>query len=126
MSGRASRWATSASAAFQTQSVQVSRIGVSSSPSSATCVTPTSLPNPLPTWIAAGTRSRKRFPAWGTMAVTPVRIESPSRTVVWPTSTPGTSVIALAGPVGSVPGATPSSRARGTLLRLRCGDAEHE
>ncbi|MFA6168037.1 MAG: hypothetical protein WC700_15550 [Gemmatimonadaceae bacterium] len=47
-----------ASAAFHTQSVQVSRMGVSSSPSSFACVEPMSLPKPLPTQTAAGTRSR--------------------------------------------------------------------
>ena len=46
-----------ASAAFQTHNVHVSRIGVSNSPNSRTCVTPISLPYPLPTYIAAGTRS---------------------------------------------------------------------
>jgi hypothetical protein len=40
---------TIASAAFHTHSVHVSRIGVSSSPSSFTCVLPTSFPNALPT-----------------------------------------------------------------------------
>jgi hypothetical protein len=49
MPGMASSSATSASAARHTHSVQVSRIGVSSSPSSRTCVAPTSLPNALPT-----------------------------------------------------------------------------
>jgi len=49
---------TIASAAFHTHSVQVSRMGVSSSPSSRTCVTPSSLPNPLATYMAAGTRSK--------------------------------------------------------------------
>ena len=77
MPGCASSQPTIASAARQTHSVQVSRIGVSSSPSSATWVTPSSLPKPLPTWMAAGTRSRKALPGWGRMAVTPVRTESP-------------------------------------------------
>ena len=49
---------TSASAARHTHSVQVNRTGLSSSPSSSTWVEPSSLPKPLPTWIAAGTRSR--------------------------------------------------------------------
>ena len=40
---------TRASAAFQTQSVQVRRIGVSNSPNSRTWVTPRSFPKPLPT-----------------------------------------------------------------------------
>ena len=110
---RASIHSVSASAAFHTHSVQVSRTGVSSSPSSRTWVTPSSLPNPLPTCIAAGTRSRKTLPPCGRMAVTPVRTRSPSRTVAWPTSTPSTSVIALCGPGMKMPGAIPRSRARG-------------
>jgi hypothetical protein len=72
MSGCASSHSTMASAARQTHSVQVSRIGVSSSPSSRTCVTPMSLPKPLPTTIAAGTRSRNGLPPCGRIAVTPV------------------------------------------------------
>jgi hypothetical protein len=93
-----STWSSSASATRGTHSVQVSRIGVSISPSSRTCVTPISLPKPLPTWIAAGTFSWNRLPPCGRTAVTPVRIESPSRTVTWPTRTPATSVIAFSGP----------------------------
>ena len=56
-----------------------------------------------------------------TMAVTPVRtgpfptvsLPSPAINVVTPTSTPGTSVMALLGPVGPSNG-TPRSRARST------------
>ena len=121
MPGCASSHPTIASAARHTQSVHVSRIGVSSSPSSRTCVTPTSLPNPLPTWIAAGTRSKNRLPACGRMAVTPVRMESPSTTVVWPTRTPATSVIAFNGPGRKTPGATPSARARTRVSCARDG-----
>ena len=58
MSGLASIHSAIASAAFHTHSVQVSRIGVSSSPSSLTWVLPTNLPKPLPTCTAAGTRER--------------------------------------------------------------------
>ena len=112
MPGWASIHATRASAVRQTHSVQVSRIGVSISPSSSTCVTPSSLPKPLPTKIAAGTRCRNMFPACGRMAVTPVWMESPSSTVVCPTSTPPTSVMALLVPGWKIPGATPSWRAR--------------
>ena len=110
--GCASNSATSASAARQTQSVQVRRIGVSSSPSSFTCVEPTSFPNALPTCTAAGTRSKKRLPPCGRIAVTPVWMESPLMIVVWPTFTPATSVIALFAPGVKMPGATPRSRAR--------------
>ena len=45
--------------------------------------------------------------------MTPVRTEGPSIRVVWPTRTPGTSVIAFASPVGSAPMRIPSSLARG-------------
>ena len=70
-----------ASAAFQTHSVQVSSTGVSSSPSSMTCVAPTSLPNALPTNTAAGTRERYAFPSCGRIAVIPVCTRAPSSTV---------------------------------------------
>jgi hypothetical protein len=79
MPGRSSSQAAMASAARQTHRVHVRRIGVSSSPSSRTCVAPTSLPNPLPTTMAAGTRDRNRSPPWGRMAVTPVRPPPPPR-----------------------------------------------
>ena len=48
MPGCSSIHPTIASAAFHTQSVHVRRIGVSSSPSSRSCVTPVILPKPLP------------------------------------------------------------------------------
>ena len=57
MPGCSSAHSTIASAAFHTQSVQVSRTGVSNSPNSRTWVTPSSLPKPFPTYMAAGTRS---------------------------------------------------------------------
>ena len=56
--GRPSIQSTRASAARQTQRVQVRRIGVSISPSSRTWVLPVSFPKPFPTCTAAGTRSR--------------------------------------------------------------------
>src|SRR3954470_1542396 len=62
--------------------------------------------------MAAGTRSWNRLPWCGTMAVIPVCTESPWITVTWPTRTPGTSVIAFNWPGESVPGVSPSSRAR--------------
>jgi hypothetical protein len=40
---------------------------------------------------------------------------SPRIRVVWPTSTPATSVIAFQGPVGRVPVTMPRSRARGRV-----------
>ena len=87
----------------------VSTIGVSISPNSTSCVAPVSLPKPLPTASPAGTFSWKRLPAWGKIAVTPVRMSSPSRSVTCPTRTPATSVIVLSGPVGKTPGAMPRS-----------------
>ena len=54
------------------------------------------------------------------MAVTPVRIASPSISVMCPTLTPATSVMALSGPSGSTPGVTPISRAR-TRISLDAG-----
>ncbi len=82
MPSRASIHSTMASAALQTHSVHVSRIGVSISPSSRTWVTPSSLPKPLPTWMAAGTRDVYGLPPCGRMAVTPVRTSGASTTVV--------------------------------------------
>src|SRR6266480_4131399 len=38
--------------------------------------------------------------------------------VVWPTSTPATSVMALSGPVGRMPTFSPKSEARGRLLEF--------
>src|SRR5262252_1730053 len=81
------------------------------------------------TWNAAGTFSRNRLPPWGSTTVTPVRAGprggSPDRPsdpssmiVMWPTRTPGTSVIALYGPGSRVPSTIPSSRGRGLRPRL--------
>jgi len=56
--------------------------------------------------------------------VTPVRTLSPSERVTWPTSTPGTSVIALLAPGSYGPKLRPRSRARGRELAegaLVCG-----
>src|SRR5690606_8444391 len=77
-----------------------------------TCVTPSSLPNPLPTTIAAGTRLRNALPSCGRIAVTPV-CTLPSWIVECPTRTPATSVIALCSPGWKSPTTTPASRARG-------------
>src|SRR5262245_33127868 len=49
------------------------------------------------------------------MAVTPVRTRSPSTTVVCPTCTPSTSVMALRAPGEYTPGAIPRSRALGLV-----------
>ena len=111
--GCASVQSTSASTARPTASVLVSRIGVSSSPSSCSCVTPAILPKPLKAKTPAGTRWAKGLPACGRIAVTPVRVPCPSITVQCPTRRPATSVMAFSGPGGRMPGARPSSRARG-------------
>src|SRR5690606_22790141 len=50
------------------------------------------------------------FPECGRMAVAPVRMCWPSIRVVWPTRTPGTSVMAFKGPGLSTPISTPWSR----------------
>src|SRR5581483_2965341 len=111
----------SASATRGTLSVPVSRIGVSSTPSSATCAKPHVLPNPLSTNAAAGVFSRNGSPACVRIAVTPVRMASPSTSDACPTATPGTSVIAFSPPGGSDPRTIPTSRGRrrGTLLAPR-------
>src|SRR3954464_8496389 len=57
---------------------------------------PVSSPTPFPTAAPAAAGS-----AGGTTTVTPVC--SPDAACAWPTSTPGTSVIALRSPVGSRP-----------------------
>ena len=121
--GWASISATSASAARQTHSVHVSRMGVSSSPNSSTCVAPISLPNALPTYTAAGTRSRNMLPACGRMAVTPVWTESPCVIVTCPTSTPCTSVMPSSGPGWKIPGFTPRARARARVACARSAGA---
>src|SRR5438046_8449064 len=108
----------SASATRGTLNVDVSRIGVSISPSSFTWVEPASLPKALLTKIAPGTFSRNRLPGCGRLAVTPVCTSSPRRMVVCPTATPATSVIALSGPVGRMPTFSPNSEARGRPLEV--------
>src|SRR2546422_10825749 len=75
--------------------------------------------------MAAYSRSRKRSPGCGQMAVTPERITgsaplgSPRHTVWWPTRTPATSVMALWIPVGRTPAGIAKSRA---LPRAGGGD----
>ena len=112
---------TTASHARPTCIVDVSRIGVSSTPHSRTWMAEVSSPAPLSTATPAARPWRTTsLTGPGTMAVTPVRATprpaggsgSSRQTVVWPTRTPGTSVMALPGPVGSRPISMPSSRAR--------------
>src|SRR5579862_2421518 len=96
--------------------VDVSKTGVSISPSSSTCVEPMIFPNALPTNTAPGTFSRKRLPSCGRIAVTPVRTLSPSIRVAWPTRTPATSVMAFSDPTGRMPTFKPMSLARGRVI----------
>ena len=87
-----------ASAACGTQSVQASRIVVSISPNSFTCVEPASLRNALPAKTVPGTVSRNRLPPCGKIAAAPVRMLSPRTMVVCPTSTLATSVMVFSVP----------------------------
>jgi hypothetical protein len=110
---------TVASDTLPTDMVLVSRIGVSRRPHSTTWVRPETSPAPLSTKEPASTRLEK-IGSGGRIAVTPVRTgpspttsgPSPSMRVVWPTRTPGTSVMALAGPVGTCPMEKPRTRKR--------------
>src|SRR6185503_12588938 len=112
--------------AVPTPRVLVRTMGVSSVPSSSTCVEPASLPKALPTKTPAPTFSWKTFPACGTTAVTPVRTVSPSIRVTWPTRTPATSVMASRAPGGKTPGASPRSRARGHAASSPGADAGYD
>src|SRR5579871_6420146 len=100
--------------------------GPSRKPDSSTHVVPVISPLPFKVNHPANTESLESFPR-GRTAVTPVRTgptpifrgPSPEIRVVWPTSTPFTSVMALRGP-GVPSKGTPKSRARGLL----CADDE--
>src|SRR3984885_12679284 len=93
--------------------------GPSRKPEDSTQVVPVISPLPLRVNQAAKTASLEVLPR-GWMAVTPVRtgplptssLPLPEMRVVWPTSTPLTSVMALLGP-GAPSKGTPRSRARG-------------
>jgi hypothetical protein len=63
----------------------------------------------------AGDLVLKQLPVCGTIAVTPVRTRSPSTTVVCPTRTPSTSVMALRAPRRVTPARLPRSRALGLV-----------
>jgi hypothetical protein len=77
-------------------------MGVVSRPDSRTHSRPVSSPFPFRRWQPA-----KSGVSGGTITVTPVRTSSPSISVVWPTSTPSTSLIALRGPGSPSPIAMP-------------------
>src|SRR5208282_915305 len=93
--------------------------GPSRKPDSSTQVVPVISPFPLSEYHPAKTGSSIFLPR-GRTAVTPVRtgplpttsFPSPEISVVWPTVTPATSVMALSGP-GVPSKGTPRSRARG-------------
>src|SRR5208337_4846107 len=95
---------------------------------SSTQVVPVISPLPFNDHQAANTASSNDFSPRGKIAVTPVRtgplpassFPSPEISVVWPTVTPGTSVIALNGP-GVPSKGTPRSRARGLAAFFSCG-----
>ena len=113
-----------------TDGVPVSMIGVSRKPSSPMEIAPVSSPTPLSTATpAAGGWWNTSVTGAGRIAVTPVRATGSSdQHVTWPTSTPGTSVIALCGPVGGSPNVSPRSRARalgaGGPIRRMVGDGD--
>src|SRR5688572_12538310 len=90
--------------------------GEPSPPDSSTQVVPVISPLPFSVCHAAKTRPLKSLPC-GKIAVTPVRmavLPSPEISVVYPTSTPFTSVIAFSRP-GVPSKGTPRSRARGLV-----------
>ncbi len=101
-----------ASRTTPTECVFVSPIGVVNVPESRIHSSPVSSPLPLIVCEPA-----KNGFGGGTTTVTPVRTSSPSISVVCPTASPGTSVIALAGPEGRRPISIPRSRARGCTPR---------
>src|SRR6266516_1195434 len=96
-----------ASRTTPTLHVFVMPIGVVRRPDSRTHSSPVSSPLPLSRWQPA-----KRGVSGGTTTVTPVRTESPSISVVWPTRTPVTSVTAFFVAGTPSPIAMPRSRAR--------------
>src|SRR6202011_3581593 len=115
--------ATAASRTTPTLLVLVIRIGVSRIPLSSIQCVPVISPLPLPEKKPANTPSLPLLPR-GRIAVTPVRtgplpttsFPSPEINVLYPTSTPTTSVIALSGP-GVPSNGIPISRARGSTVR---------
>ena len=111
---------TSASRTTPTLCVFVIPIAPPSIPASRIHSSPVSSPLPLSRCAPAKTGSVQTSPSCGTMAVTPVRTgpepgfngPSPEISVVCPTRTPATSVMASSGPGSMRPMRMPSSRAR--------------
>src|SRR5512134_2102047 len=91
-------------------------MGPSRNPPSSTQAEPVISPFPLKGNQPAKTGSCPCEPR-GWMMVTPVRADSSSITVAYPTVTPGTSVIALYSP-GVPSNGIPRSRARGLVMVL--------
>ncbi len=91
--------------------------GVVSVPDSRTHSSPVISPLPFSRWQPAKTGCAP-ISGWEITTVTPVRTgpcpttngPSPAITVVVPTDTPSISVMALSGPVGSIPTVRPRSR----------------
>ena len=114
-----------ASRTVPTLVVLVSRTGPSRKPDSSIQVVPVISPLPLSENQPANTGSFDPLPR-GRMAVTPVRTGPdpifkaplPEMSVVIPTSTPATSVIAFTGP-GCPWNGTPRSRARGFVCECK-------
>ena len=109
-----------ASRTTPTECVFVSAIGDVRKPDSRTHSSPVSSPFPFRRWQPANTGSVAGSPSCGNSTVTPVRTSSPSISVVWPTRTPATSVIAFQRPGVPRPTAMPRSRAL-----MRSGRAGH-
>src|SRR5204862_1296119 len=98
--------------AMPTACVLVIATGPSNVPDSLIQETPVISPLPFWEWKPAATGSPVPAGPRGWMAVTPVRTALPLIRVVYPTSTPGTSVMAFHRP-GRPPKGIPRARARG-------------
>src|SRR6516162_6799420 len=123
-------WMT-ASRTTPTLCVLVIITGPIKNPDSSTHVVPVISPFPFSDHQPANTpASVTSFPR-GKTAVTPVRtgpfpttsLPSPETSVVWPTVTPETSVMALSGP-GVPSNGTPRSRARGLAVDFSCAELD--
>ena len=103
-----------ASRTTPTAFVFVRAMGPSRIPDSRTQCAPVISPLPLSEKTAPkqGVRAASPFPR-GRTTVTPVRTASPRTSVSWPTSTPGTSVMAFQRPGAPKVNGIPRSRARG-------------
>ena len=120
-------WTISASRTTPTECVLVMPMTPPRNPDSRTHSRPVSSPLPLRRWQPAKTGSVQTSSSWGITMVTPVRTgpcptvngPSPEISVVWPTRTPGTSVMASNSPGSRRPILIPSSRARMAPPRVR-------